>query len=155
MDTANPRMASLPRAVQEAMAKAAMSSQELTAKAQADAMKAQQAALAAQSLQKPTRFTSELEINEYPQAARFKVLQRDSLVAIQEWTKVAITTKGAYYPPGRNPPAGERKLYLLIEGESEAAVKMARKEMRRILEEQAAISAPDDSNTNRYAKYTV
>ena len=80
---------------------------------------------------------------------------RESLVAIQEWTKVAITTKGAYYPPGRNPPAGERKLYLLIEGESEAAVKMARKEMRRILEEQAAISAPDDSNTNRYAKYTV
>merc|ERR1719247_4042675 len=93
----------------------------------------QRDSLVAQSLQKPTRFTSELEINEYPQAARFKVLQRDSLVAIQEWTKVAITTKGAYYPPGRNPPAGERKLYLLIEGESEAAVKMARKEMRRIL----------------------
>lgn len=155
MAASNPRMASLPKAVQEAMAKAAMSSQEITAKAQADAMKAQQAALAAQSIQKPTRFTSDLEINEYPQAARFKVLQRDSLVAIQEWTKVAITTKGAYYPPGRNPPAGERKLYLLIEGETEAAVKTARKEMRRILEEQAAISAPDDSNTNRYAKYTV
>ena len=84
-----------------------------------------------------------------------QVLQRESLVAIQEWTKVAITTKGAYYPPGRNPPAGERKLFLLVEGETEAAVKTARKEMRRILEETAAISAPDDSNTNRYAKYTV
>ena len=40
-------------------------------------------------------------------------------------------------------------------GAAEAAVKTARKEMRRILEETAAISAPDDSNTNRYAKYTV
>jgi len=153
MGASDPRFAALPAGVQRAMAATAMSSQALTAKVQADAMKAQQEAL--QSIQKPTRFTSDLEINEYPQAARFKVLQRESLVAIQEWTKVAITTKGAYYPPGRNPPAGERKLFLLIEGETEAAVKTARKEMRRILEEQAAISAPDDSNTNRYAKYTV
>ena len=46
-------MASLPKAVQEAMAKAAMSSQEITAKAQADAMKAQQAAPAARTLTPP------------------------------------------------------------------------------------------------------
>ena len=82
-------------------------------------------------------------------------MHRESLQAIQEWTKVAITTKGAYFPPGRNPPAGERKLFLLIEGETEQAVKTARKEMRRILEEAAAIAAPDDTTTNRYAKYQV
>ena len=116
-------------------------------------MPSKKAALAAQSLQKPTRFTSELEINEYPQAARFKVLQRDSLVAIQEWTKVAITTKGAYYPPGRNPPAGERKLYFLIEGESEANVKAARKELRRALDEHAAIAAPAEES--KYGKYRI
>merc|ERR1740136_518716 len=103
MGASDPRFAALPAGVQRAMAATAMSSQALTAKVQADAMKAQQEAL--QSIQKPTRFTSDLEINDYPQAARFKVLQRESLVAIQEWTKVAITTKGAYYPPGRNPRA--------------------------------------------------
>ena len=139
-------MASLPKAVQEAMAKAAMSSQELTAKVQADAMKAQQAALAAASIQKPTRFTSDLEINEYPQAARFKVLQRESLVAIQEWTKVAITTKGAYYPPGRNPPAGERKLFLLIEGETEARSARRTRTLIRTL----SPSLNPDPNPNPY-----
>uniref|UniRef100_A0A7S4IIZ5 ATP-dependent RNA helicase PRP5/DDX46/KHDC4 KH domain-containing protein n=1 Tax=Prymnesium polylepis TaxID=72548 RepID=A0A7S4IIZ5_9EUKA len=103
----------------------------------------------------PQRFTSELEINDYPQMARFKVMQRDSLQAIQEWTKVAITTKGTYYPPGRNAPPGERKLFMVIEGESEEAVKAAKKELRRTLEEHAAVAAPDDSSTNRYAKYSI
>eukprot|EP00966_Prymnesium_polylepis_P047390 1096921-Prymnesium_polylepis.1 len=82
-------------------------------------------------------------------------MQRDSLQAIQEWTKVAITTKGTYYPPGRNAPPGERKLFMVIEGESEEAVKAAKKELRRTLEEHAAVAAPDDSSTNRYAKYSI
>ena len=97
----------------------------------------------------------ELEINDYPQTARFKVTHRDSILAIQEWTKAAIITKGAYYPPGRNAPPGERKLYLLIQAESMAAAKAARKELRRILEEASLAAAPDDSSTNRYAKYSV
>ena len=105
-------------------------------------------------------------------------------MAISEWTKAAITTKGAYYPPGRNPPAGERKLcatplgqravpphphphpsltlasapppairYLVVEGESEASVKAAKKEIKRILDEASADAAPDPSN--RYAKYSI
>ena len=97
----------------------------------------------------------ELEINDYPQTARFKVTHRDSIMAIQEWTKAAIITKGAYYPPGRNAPPGERKLYLLIQAETLAAAKAARKELRRILEEASLAAAPDDSSTNRYAKYSV
>ena len=68
---------------------------------------------------------------------------------------MAITTKGAYYPPGRNAPPGERKLYLLIEGDSEAGVKSAKKELKRILVESSEAAAPDDSSTNRYAKYKI
>ena len=159
MTANNPKMAALPEATQRAMVVAEQRAREIKAKLAAQQLAAQQAAQkaaqqAAASM-RPTRFSSDLEINDYPQSARYKVLHRESLQAIQEWTKVAITTKGAYYPPGRNPPAGERKLYLLIEGETEQAVKTARKEMRRILEEAAVIAAPDDTTTNRYAKYQV
>ena len=99
------------------------------------------------------RFTAELEINDYPQTARFKVCNKESLSGITEFTKAAITAKGQYYPPGRNPPAGERKLYFLIEGETEAAVKAAKKEIKRILDEASVDAAPDASS--RYSKYSI
>ena len=35
------------------------------------------------------------------------------------------------------------------------AMKAARKELKRVLQEQSVFSAPDDSSTNRYAKYSV
>ena len=54
-----------------------------------------------------------------------------------------------------NAPPGERKLFLFIEAESQAAVKAARKELKRIVQEASMAAAPDDSSTNRYAKYTV
>jgi len=115
---------------------------------------AEQASLL-QKMQGPARFQTELEINDYPQSARYKVTHRDSVGAIQEWTKCAIITKGAYYPPGRNAPPGERKLYLFIEGEDKSAVNNAKKELRRIVEEASMAAAPDDISTNRYAKYTI
>lgn len=149
----DPRMAKLPEAVRNALLAAQQKANAATQRAQAEKEVEQQKAMAA--MQGPQRFQSELEINDYAQAARYKVTHRDSILAIQEWTKAAIITKGAYYPPGRNAPPGERKLYLHIEAESKAAVSAAKKELRRILEEASAIAAPDDSTTNRYAKYTV
>ena len=117
----------------------------------------EKARLAAEALQqqqkKATRCVAELEINDYPQMARQKVISRDSLMAIQEMAQVVIITKGQYYAPGRNPPAGERKLYLLIEGETEDVVKAARKELRRQLGEYAETAAPQQDS--KYGKYSV
>jgi ATP-dependent RNA helicase DDX46/PRP5 len=45
---------------------------------------------------------------------------------ISETTGAALITKGVYVPPGRQPPEGERKIYLLIEGPSELSVKHAK-----------------------------
>jgi len=148
----NPHIAALPEETQRAIAAATKKAQE-----QVQLMTKQKAAaglLLAQP-EMPQRHVSELEINDYPQTARWKVTHRDSILAIQEWTKAAIIAKGAYYPPGRNPPAGERKLYLRIEAESAEGLKAARKELKRILQEQSAMAAPDDASTNRYAKYKV
>lgn len=38
-------------------------------------------------------------------------------------------------PAGAQPPEGERKLYLLIEGPTEAKVRQAKQEIRRVIEE--------------------
>jgi len=88
--------------------------------------------------------STEVEINDYPKTARWKVTHKEALVSITEWTRAAITTKGTYTPPGRNPPPGERKLYLLIEAETPAQLKEAKQEVKRILEETSAYAAPDE-----------
>ncbi|EFJ09568.1 hypothetical protein SELMODRAFT_178562 [Selaginella moellendorffii] len=89
--------------------------------------------ITAESLQE--RYEAELEINDFPQHARWKVTHKDALGQISEWTGAAITTRGQFFPPGKIPGPGERKLYLFIEGGSETSVKKAKGEIKRILEE--------------------
>eukprot|EP00172_Hildenbrandia_rubra_P004337 Plantae.Rhodophyta-Hildenbrandia_rubra.ctg857.p2 GENE.Plantae.Rhodophyta-Hildenbrandia_rubra.ctg857~~Plantae.Rhodophyta-Hildenbrandia_rubra.ctg857.p2 ORF type:complete len:1017 (-),score=224.10 Plantae.Rhodophyta-Hildenbrandia_rubra.ctg857:10622-13672(-) len=98
------------------------------------------------------KFATELEINDYPQHARWRVTHKNSLADVEEFTECAFTTKGNHYPPGRNPPPGERKLFLLIEGPDVASVKNAWREVKRKLEE-AAAARPEDRGT--YSKYSV
>ena len=64
-----------------------------------------------------------------------QVTHKDSLNQITELCGAAVTTKGQYFRPGAPAPAGERKLYLLIEGPTESSVKRAKVEIKRILEE--------------------
>ena len=42
-----------------------------------------------------------------------QVTHRDSIAQLNELTGAAVTTKGFYVPPGKAPPDGERKLYLV------------------------------------------
>lgn len=98
------------------------------------------------------RFAAELEINDYPQHARWQVTRKNSLNDVEEFTGCVITTRGNFYPGGRNPPRGERKLHFLIEGPSRRAVKTARRDIRQKLEEAATVSRPSD---NQYSKYSV
>jgi len=80
-------------------------------------------------------YEAELEINDFPQHARWKVTHKDALSQISEMTGAAITTRGQYFRPGTTPPAGEKKLYLLIEGPTELSVKRAKQEIKRVIEE--------------------
>ncbi|KAK9286803.1 hypothetical protein L1049_015208 [Liquidambar formosana] len=90
---------------------AAMNLQHNLAKIQADAM--------------PEHYEAELEINDFPQNARWKVTHKETLGPISEWIGAAITTRGQFYQPGKIPGPGERKLYLFIEGPTEQSVKRA------------------------------
>ena len=59
---------------------------------------------------KVEHFQDEIEINEYPQQARWKVTHRETVRDVQERTECAIIHKGKYCGPGTQPDAGERKL---------------------------------------------
>ncbi|KAF8069350.1 hypothetical protein N665_1141s0011 [Sinapis alba] len=100
-------------------------------------------------------YEAELEINDFPQNARWKVTRRETLGSISDWSGAAITTRGQFFTPGRIVRPGERKLYLFIEGTSEESVKAAKAELRRVLNDitnDQALSFPGrSSQTGRYS----
>lgn len=100
---------------------------------------------------KPAHFETELDVNDFPQNARWKVTHKDSLQQISEFTGAAITTRGQYYPPGKPVPPGERRLYLLIEGPTERCVKEAKNKIKSIIEEVVAKQAlPGGFSVGKY-----
>ncbi|CAI0541240.1 unnamed protein product [Linum tenue] len=131
--------------------------------AAADGMARAQALAAARNLQQnllklqadalPEHYEAELEINDFPQNARWKVTHKETLGPISEWTGAAITTRGQYFGQGRVPGPGERKLYLFIEGPNEVSVKRAKADLKRVLEEitSQGFSVPGGAQTGRYS----
>lgn len=98
------------------------------------------------------RYSEDLEINDYPQAARWKVLQQAGMESIREMTGCGLTTKGVFVAPGRPAPAGQRKLFLFIEGNTVDEVRKAKFEIKRMLDEAVQTGRPD---AQTYGKYTV
>ncbi|RLW02875.1 hypothetical protein DV515_00006931 [Chloebia gouldiae] len=93
------------------------------------------------------RYEEELEINDFPQAsnhfaiintrtARWKVTSKEALQRISEYSEAAITIRGTYFPPGKEPKEGERKIYLAIESANELAVQKAKAEITRLIKEE-------------------
>ncbi|KAL4419032.1 hypothetical protein ABPG77_010019 [Micractinium sp. CCAP 211/92] len=93
------------------------------------------AAPSALAPQPAKHFETELEINDFPQHARWKITHRETIRDIGE-LGAAVVVKGKYYKLGTAPgPNDERKLYLHIEGPTAEVVKRAKQEIKRILEE--------------------
>uniref|UniRef100_A0A8C8SFK2 Probable ATP-dependent RNA helicase DDX46 n=1 Tax=Pelusios castaneus TaxID=367368 RepID=A0A8C8SFK2_9SAUR len=70
------------------------------------------------------RYEEELEINDFPQTARWKVTSKEALQRISEYSEAAITIRGTYFPPGKEPKEGERKIYLAIESKCADILKL-------------------------------
>ncbi|KAF3330340.1 DEAD-box ATP-dependent RNA helicase 42-like protein [Carex littledalei] len=118
---------------------AAINLQHNLAKIQADAL--------------PEHYEAELEINDFPQNARWRITHKDTLGPISDWTGAAITTRGQYYPPGKIVGPGERKLYLFIEGPTESSVKKAKAELKKVLEDctSMALNLPGSAQVGKYS----
>merc|ERR1719400_2369069 len=82
------------------------------------------------------KFEEELEINDFPQQARWKVTSKEALAQISEYSEAGITVRGTYYEPGKSVPDGDRKLFLAIESTQELAVQKAKVEITRLLKEE-------------------
>ncbi|CAN0227241.1 unnamed protein product, partial [Scytosiphon promiscuus] len=79
----------------------------------------------------PTHFTDKIEINDFPQQARWRITQKSTVNEIVEMTGVAINLKGMYIGNNHKPKEGEEKLYLVIEGRSEMDVDAGKEEIQR------------------------
>ncbi|KAI5866850.1 P-loop containing nucleoside triphosphate hydrolase protein [Durotheca rogersii] len=101
-------------------------------------------------------FHATLEINDFPQKARWAVTNRTNVAKILDATGTSITNKGTFYPAGKEVPAGgEPKLYVLVEGDTELMVANAMAELTRLLKEGTLAAADADSRAPIGGRYTV
>lgn len=100
-------------------------------------------------------FHATLEINDFPQKARWAVTNRTNVAKILDSTGTSITTKGSYYPPGKEVELGkEPKLYILVEGDTENVVTNAMRELLRLLKD-GTIAAADSEARAPQGRYSV
>jgi len=84
----------------------------------------------------PSHYLQEVEINDYPREARWKVTQKETTSRLQFEFQTAVTLKGSFFGPGRTVGDGERKLYLHLEAKTEQILKNCVLEIRRLLNEE-------------------
>merc|ERR1712227_799777 len=90
----------------------------------------------AMSLNDHKPFQTEIEINDFHQSVRWRIIKRDILRIITENLGVVVVVRGKYYRQTEILQHGERKLYLLLEGQDEVAVKQVKQKIRQLIEEQ-------------------
>ncbi|KAI5808819.1 P-loop containing nucleoside triphosphate hydrolase protein [Peziza echinospora] len=101
-------------------------------------------------------FHATLEINDFPQKARWAVTNRTNIAKVLEATGTSITTKGTFYPPGKAPQAGQDpKLYILVEGDTELVVTNAMRELKRLLAEGTAAAVDSENRAPASSRYSV
>ena len=96
-------------------------------------------------------YEDEVEINDFPQQARFRITHRDTLDQITEDTECGITVRGIYIPDNQKMKLEDKKLYLAMEAHTESAIELAKNEVKRILrEELQKIALRPTPKTGRY-----
>jgi len=81
-------------------------------------------------------FIEEMEINDYPQQARWKVTQKETTSRLQDEFQTAVTLKGQYTPSGKSPAEGERRLYLHLQAQTSQLLQNCIVEIKRLLNEE-------------------
>lgn len=65
-----------------------------------------------------------------------QVTSKEAIAQIAEYSEAGLTVRGTYFPPGREPPEGERKLFIAIESHDEMSVQKAKSEIVRLIKEE-------------------
>lgn len=104
-----------------------------------------------------TDYHAIVPINDFPQRARWRVTNKETMRHLIESTGASITNKGVFYKEGTEPQPGEPpKLQLLIESNTKSMVEDAVREIQRLLVEatQAVLEA-EARNPGTTGRYTV
>lgn len=115
-----------------------------------------------------TKFHALIPINDFPQRARWKVTNKETMAQLIDTSGASstyhrnhhlptVTNKGAFYEKGREPQPGEPpKLTLLIESNDQWRVESAVREIKRLLLEGTQEFLDTDSRTPSVGgRYTV
>ncbi|KAF5393957.1 hypothetical protein D9757_000148 [Collybiopsis confluens] len=104
-----------------------------------------------------TDFHAIIPINDYPQKARWRVTNKETMVQLIDMTGASVTNKGIYYDSGKEPPVeGPPKLHLLVESNEEFRVEQAVREIKRLLiEASAAAMQAEMRNPSATGRYSV
>ena len=94
--------------------------------------------------------SADLEINDYPQTARNKVLNKDYLLQIEDLNNVKISQRGTLFEGKQKIPIGQKKLTLHITGESKHLVAEAYRDIRKVLEDEASRVARTLGGSNKF-----
>ena len=71
-------------------------------------------------------------------------------------TRTSITTRGTFIPPGKPVKPGERKLYLVVDGDNNIDIERAHNEIKRLLKEATLSAIESDSRVaGSMARYSV
>lgn len=97
-------------------------------------------------------YFEEVEINDYPQKARFALNNRAEMDRIHDWTGANIGIRGNYVPPGKKPALGSRRLHLYIEADTPAKVTRAKTECINFLESQTKGVSYDTDMIKQYTQ---
>lgn len=101
-------------------------------------------------------FHATLEINDFPQKARWAVTNRTNTSKILDQSQVSITTKGNYYDKGKEPGPGELpKLYILVEGPTKIIVEDSMAELVRLLREGTIAALSGEADRRVGGRYSV
>ncbi|KAI7070052.1 hypothetical protein KC327_g8515, partial [Hortaea werneckii] len=101
-------------------------------------------------------FHATLEINDFPQKARWGVTNRTNVAKILEATGTSITNKGTFYAKGQEPEPGQQpKLYILVEGDTEVMVENAMRELTRLLKEGTVAALESEARAPASGRYSV
>jgi ATP-dependent RNA helicase DDX46/PRP5 len=99
---------------------------------------------------------STLEINDFPQKARWNVTNRTNVAKILEGTGVSITSKGNYYAANTRPGPGDPPpLYILVEGHTEPMVLSAMKQLADLLKAGTLAAQEQEARAGTGSRYSV
>lgn len=105
-----------------------------------------------------TDFHAIIPINDFPQRARWRVTNKETMTMLISETGASITNKGVFYEKGKEPQPGEPpKLQLLIESNDEGKVEAAVRDIKQLLLEatQAALEAEQRNPGGAPGRYSV